>query len=96
MASLKTSVVPGLVDPDRIADIFAEGVASIETFGGCARIVLFVSRNDGDGVIDRHVVARIVVPTAILPTVQAQAATMAASLPFVSAVATDNDGPLVN
>jgi hypothetical protein len=96
MASLKTSVVPGLLDLDRVSEIFAVGVASIETFGGCARIVLFVSRTDGVGEIERHVVARGVVPTAILPIVQAQAAAMAAGLPFVSAVPTDDDGPLVN
>lgn len=77
---------PALIDPDRCNDVFAEGIATIETFGGCARIVLFATRDMGDGDFDRIVVARIVVPTSILPVVQAQATALAAGFPFVSAV----------
>ena len=82
---------PALIDPDRCNDVFAEGIATIETFGGCARIVLFATRDMGDGDFDRIVVARIVVPTSILPVVQAQATALAAGLPFVSAV-TNGEG----
>ena len=65
---MKNEVVAGLIDPDRVNDIFCEGIASIEHAGAhCVRITMFATRNLGDGDIDRIVVARIVTSIGTLP-----------------------------
>lgn len=87
---LQNEVMPGLIDPDCVADVFAEGFASIEKIGsGCVRFTLYATRDLGDGDIDRLVVARIVAPSSALPTWLAQTSSFAEGQPFMTAVSED-------
>jgi hypothetical protein len=77
-------VLPGLSDPAQVQDTFAEGFASIENIGtACVRFTLYVTRDLGEGEIDRLVVARIIVPREELGTLIKQAEASSSGLPFV-------------
>lgn len=77
-----------LIDPERVPDIFAEGLASIETIGrACVRFTLYATRDMGDGEIDRLVVARIIAPLPVVPIWVAQTSAFLAGRPFLHAVA---------
>lgn len=80
--------MPGLIDPDRVPDTFAEGFASIERIGkDCLRFTLYTTRNLGDGDIDRIVVARIVAPINAMPTWLRQTKAVLAGQRFMAAEA---------
>lgn len=83
---MRDEVIPDLIDPDRINDTFAEGVALLELVAkDCVRFTLYATRNLGGGDIDRHVVARIVAPISILPAIMAQTKAVLAGRPFIIA-----------
>jgi len=83
-------VLPGLIDPDRVPDTFAEGFASIEKIGdACVRFTLYATRDLGDGDIDRLVVARIIAPTSELPTWLRQTQAVMAGGRFMAASRAD-------
>lgn len=59
----KSFVMPGLVDPHNVPDIFTEGIGGIEKIGrDCLRFTYFTTRDLGDGEIERLIVARSVWP----------------------------------
>lgn len=54
-----------LIDPAVVGDTFVEGIGAIEMIGcSCVRITFYSTRNIGDGVRERIVVARLVLPEA--------------------------------
>jgi hypothetical protein len=60
---LKSEVTTELIDPTCVADTFVEGIGEIERIGAnCIRITLFASRSIGQGIRERIVVARLVLP----------------------------------
>lgn len=90
---MQNEVVPGLIDPDRVPDVFAEGLASIERIGAaCLRLTLYAKRDLGDGDVDRIVVARIVGPGQEFLTWLRQAKAVLAGLPFVAATGEGGSG----
>src|SRR5262249_32983382 len=64
---------PPLIETVPISDIFASELGRIEKIGPCARLVFAVTQAGGydDGTVgqERVVVARIVLPLAVLPSV---------------------------
>ena len=85
---LQKDIVPGLIDPDRVPDVFTEGIALIELAGtACLRFTFYATRDMGDGDIDRIVVARIVAPGSDLMTWLRQGNAVLAGQPFLHACA---------
>ncbi len=83
---MRNEVLPDLIDPDRVNDIFAEGLALLEKIGpDCLRFTLYATRNLGDGDVDRHVVARIIAPISTLQAVMVQTRAVLAGRPFITA-----------
>lgn len=83
---VRNEVLPDLIDPDRVNDIFTEGIALLEKIGpDCLRFTFYATRNLGDGDIDRHVVARIIAPISVLPVVMVQTRAVMAGRPFITA-----------
>jgi len=81
-------VVPGLIDPDRIADDFVEGVASIDRIGASVfRITFYACRDLGDGDLDHIVVSRLILPREALEVIRSQIDRALAGKPFVAATA---------
>jgi hypothetical protein len=64
---------PPLIETVPISDIFASELGRIEKIGPCARLVFAVTQagvyDDGSVGQERVVVARIVLPLAVLPSV---------------------------
>ncbi|ABA04821.1 hypothetical protein Nwi_1560 [Nitrobacter winogradskyi Nb-255] len=83
---MKNEVLQGLIDPDRVPDLFAEGFASIEKAGNaCVRFTLYARRNYGTE-IEHIVIGRVVIPKEILPTAYRQTRAVLEGGPFLSAV----------
>lgn len=83
---LQNDVVPGLIDPDRVPDVFAEGVASIEMIGAtCLRWTLYATHHFGADV-EHIVVARIVMPAHMVPTAIKQTTAVLSGQPFIHSV----------
>ncbi|OJW65509.1 MAG: hypothetical protein BGO65_12340 [Afipia sp. 64-13] len=83
---LQKDVLPGLIDPDRVPDVFVEGVASIEMAGtACLRLTFYVARDLGEGEFDRVIVARIIVPKELWDLLVLQARAVSQGLPFLPA-----------
>ena len=60
----------GHCEPVPVADVFASGLGKIEKLsGGCLRIYLYAEQAplDGEGPVEKQVVAKIVVPASALP-----------------------------
>lgn len=83
---MKSEVLPGLIDPDRVADVFAEGFAAIEKISGsCVRFTLYATRDFGPDV-EHIVVARVVMPTTVLFNARRQTKAVMNDSPFIHAV----------
>lgn len=89
---MEKDVIPGLIDPERVPDVFAEGFASIEKIGGsCVRFTLYSTRDFGDGQFDRVVVARVVVPTDALSILFRQTKAVVDGHPFMHTAELSDD-----
>lgn len=89
---MQNKVVP-VIDPDRVPDVFAEGLASIERIGAaCLRLTFFATRDLGDGDVDRIVVARIVGPGQEVLAWLRQTKAVLAGLPFMATTGEGGSG----
>lgn len=62
-----------LIEPIAIMDIFAMGLAMIEDLGdGMRRLVFFAPHQLPDGKIERHIVAKLVLPEACILQISRQ------------------------
>lgn len=63
-------VPSGLVECYPVADTYADGLGRVEKTGQNLRFVMYVSRAQDDGTLDREIVQRVVVPIdALVPAV---------------------------